>query len=118
MTSNVGWTAQSSHGWVHDEGMPGQTFTEDQLPHPDVQRASGIDPRQYRRQHGLWVEPAEGPMPEFVGTETGHSPKDSISETGHVQSFQSYFPEVPEEQLTKVTPKKAPKSAKKITEVA
>lgn len=28
---------------------PGQTFTEDQLPDPELQRANGIDPEKYRR---------------------------------------------------------------------
>lgn len=28
---------------------PGQTFTEDQLPDPELQRANGIDPDKYRR---------------------------------------------------------------------
>lgn len=28
---------------------PGQRFTEDQLPDPELQRANGIDPDKYRR---------------------------------------------------------------------
>jgi len=99
---NTGWTAQSTHGWVHDEGVPGQTFTEDQLPHPEVQRASGINPEQYRNQHGLWVEPAVGVMPQFVGTETGHAPEEVLEKTGHVQSFQSFIPEATTVEETEI----------------
>lgn len=93
MNQNIGWTAQSKHGWIHDEGMPGNTFTEDQLPHPDLQRLAGINPEQYRKQHGLFVEEGGGTRPEFVGTESGHSPAHvHESRSGH-ESFFSYTPE-------------------------
>jgi hypothetical protein len=87
LSTNIGWTAQHPTLFVHDEGEPGQTFTEDQLPHPDVQRASGIDPVLYRSAHGLIVTPAEGPMPTFVGTETGVAPHEAIRVNGNVESF-------------------------------
>jgi hypothetical protein len=89
MNTNIGWTAQSKHGYVHDEGAPGQTFTEDQLPHPELQRASGINPDVYRSQHGLWVGPADGPMPEFYGSETGYTPAEAVAKKGNVESFLS-----------------------------
>lgn len=89
--NNIGWTAQSGRGYVHDEGAPGQTFTEDQLPNPEVQRASGIDPDVYRGQHGLWVEPTTGVHPKFVGTETGVAPEDAIDKNGYVESFSEFY---------------------------
>jgi hypothetical protein len=89
MNTNIGWTAQSPHGYVHDEGMPGQTFTEDQMPHAELQRVNNINPELYRSAHGLWVEPAAGPMPEFYGTETGYAPADAVKKTGNVESFMS-----------------------------
>lgn len=52
---NTGWTAQASHGWVHDEGIPGQAFTEDQLPDPEQQRKGGIDPDKYRKEPSLLI---------------------------------------------------------------
>jgi hypothetical protein len=93
--NNVGWTAQSKHGWVHDEGQPGNTFSPSQLPHEELQRASGIDPATYRRMHGLTVdaEETEGPKPEFRGTETGVHPKHAFAVNGSVESFQSYIPQ-------------------------
>ena len=106
MTTNVGWTAQSSHGWVHDEGTPGNTFTEDQLPHPEVQRAAGINPDLYRNAHGLWVEPAEGPLPVFTGTETGLDPVEGVRQTGNVESYMSSIPapEVEDEAVSEEEP--------------
>jgi len=97
MNSNIGWTAQSTHGYVHDEGMPGQTFTEDQLPHPEVQRTSGINPEQYRNQHGLWVEFSDAERPEFLGTETGRTPEEVYNNTGTMESFQSSPGDYPRE---------------------
>lgn len=105
--NNVGWTAQSKHGWVHDEGQPGNTFTEDQLPHEELQRASGIDPHTYKRMHGLTVEPATGPKPEFRGTETGVAPHEAFAQNGSVESFQSFFPE-PENPTQVVPAEEAP----------
>jgi hypothetical protein len=98
---NVGWTVQSPNGYIEDFGDLGQTFTEDELPHPDVQRASGIDPDLYRKGHGLVVDPAVAPRAQFVSTETGYAPHQVIEKTGNVESFRS-FPagvEVPEEYL-------------------
>lgn len=57
MNGNIGWTAQSQHGWVENVGEPGQTFTEDQLPDPEQQRKGGVDPDLYRKGYGLWVNP-------------------------------------------------------------
>lgn len=94
--NNVGWTAQSSHGWVHTEGEPGQTFTEDQLPHPDVQRASGLDPDKYRAAHGLWVDEAVGERAPVVGSETGKHPRDIAGNIGDLESFRSYPDGVPD----------------------
>lgn len=100
LSGNVGWTAQSRVGFIHDEGMPGQTFTEDQLPHPEVQRASGINPELYRQQHGLTVLPSDNNRPEFVGTETGVAPHEAIRVNGNVESFAS----VPATVTTPVEP--------------
>ena len=88
MNSNVGWTAQSKHAFISHEGPPGQTFTENQLPNPDVQRASGINPDQYRRQHGLYYTPAADTH-TFVGTETGKAPTDLHQSVGNLESFMS-----------------------------
>jgi hypothetical protein len=96
MTSNIGWTAQSTHGYVHDEGLPGNTFTDDQLPHPEVQRAGGVNPDLWRSMHGLWVEPAVAEHTEFISTETGHAPHEVIRKTGNVESFQSLPADYPE----------------------
>lgn len=102
MNTNIGWTVQSQHGWSHYEGEPGNTFTEDQLPHPEVQRAGGVDPDLYRRQHGLWVGEAAGPMPSFVGTETGYAPAEGLLKTGNVESYASFLPDA-ESALTAVS---------------
>lgn len=59
MSTNVGWTAQSSHAWVDHEEAPSNTFTEDQLPDPEQQRKGGIDPDLYRKGTGLWITPSE-----------------------------------------------------------
>lgn len=56
---NHGWTAQSPHGWHHEEGIPGNVFTEDQLPDPEVQRKAGIDPNKYRAEQQLWITDSE-----------------------------------------------------------
>ena len=88
-----GWTAQAARAeggkpyHVH-EGEPGQVFTEGQLPHPDVQRASGIDPDIYRAHHGLHVEDGGDERPEVRGTESGAHP--SAVAQGHMESFRSY----------------------------
>jgi hypothetical protein len=100
--NNIGWTAQSSYAFIHDEGTPGQTFSEDQLPHVEVQRASGINPELYRAAHGLTVTPAEAPIPTFVGTETGVAPQDAIKLNGNVESFVSTPTEVVEPVETTV----------------
>lgn len=92
-SGNVGWTPLSGVPFNHYEGHPGQTFTEDQLPHPEVQRAAGINPDLYRAQHGLYVEPAAGPMPVFIGTENGLEPSETLRKTGNVESFASSIPE-------------------------
>lgn len=36
---------------------PGQTFTEDQLPDPEAQRAIGIDPEKWRRDMAPYIQP-------------------------------------------------------------
>lgn len=92
-SGNIGWTPLSGVPFNHYEGEPGQTFTEDQLPHPEVQRAAGINPDLYRMQHGLYVEPAAGPMPVFTGTENGLEPSETLRKTGNVESFASSIPE-------------------------
>jgi hypothetical protein len=89
LSTNVGWTAQHPFAFIHDEGAPGQTFSEDQLPHPEVQRASGINPELYRSAHGLTVTPAETSVPAFVGTETGVAPEAALLLNGNVESFAS-----------------------------
>lgn len=104
LSTNVGWTAQSSVAFIHDEGAPGQTFTEDQMPHPEVQRASGINPELYRSAHGLVVTAAEGPMPTFVGTETGVAPHEAIAVNGNVESFASVVEEPVEAVVAPVEP--------------
>lgn len=103
---NYGWTAQSQQGWVEDHGVPGNVFTEDQLPHPELQRLAGINPEQYRQAYGLWVDEAAGPRPEFKGTETGHAPHEILKDAGVVQSFHSYVPEVVEDEKPKRSAKK------------
>lgn len=87
LSGNVGWTPLSKVPFNHYEGEPGQTFSEDQLPHPEVQRAAGINPDLYRAQHGLYVTPAAGPTAQPVGTETGLSPAEALRKTGNVESF-------------------------------
>jgi len=57
--TNIGWTAQSPHGWVHDEGTPSNVFTEEQLPDPEIQKKANIDPDKYRNQPGFILEPVE-----------------------------------------------------------
>jgi hypothetical protein len=88
---NHGWTAQSQHGWVESEGVPGNTFTADQLPDPHIQRLAGIDPEKYRSEHGLWVEPAVEEAPQFIGTETGLTPAQVHTQNLPHESFQSYY---------------------------
>lgn len=57
MNQNIGWTAQSKHGYIESEGIPGQTFTKDQLPDPEQQRKGGVDPDLWRNpSHGLWID--------------------------------------------------------------
>jgi len=91
MNSNIGWTVQSKQGWIEDHGAPGNTFTEDQLPHPELQRSAGINPEKYRAQHGLWVDgPGENRRPEFLGTETGQTPDQILAAAGDMESFASY----------------------------
>jgi hypothetical protein len=89
LSTNIGWTPQSGVGFIHEVADPGQTFTEDQLPDPEVQRASGINPDLYRAAHGLYVSPAVAPKPYFVGTETGLDAKSAVAATGNVESFMS-----------------------------
>lgn len=91
------WTVQSGRAYIPREEEPGQVFTEDQLPHPDVQSASGINPDVYRKLHGLHVEPAvEGSAkrPEFRGSETGVHPTKMTP--GNLESFRSYPDGLPE----------------------
>lgn len=61
MNQNIGWTAQSQHGFIENPGPPGQTFTKDQLPDPEQQRKGGVDPDLWRNPShgGLWIEPDE-----------------------------------------------------------
>lgn len=54
--SNSGWTAQSGQFFHTEQADLGQTFTEDQLPDPEAQRANGIDPEQYRRSIAHLIE--------------------------------------------------------------
>jgi hypothetical protein len=88
-STNIGWTPQSNVGFIHEVAQPGQTFTEDQMPDPEVQRAAGINPELYRSAHGLYVDPAAAPKPYFVGTETGLDAKSALAVTGNVESFMS-----------------------------
>lgn len=92
------WTVQSARPYIPREEEPGQTFTEAQLPHPDVQRASGIDPELYRKLYGIHLVDAEEGMerPEFRGTETGVHPNDVTP--GNLESFRSYPDGLPVEQ--------------------
>jgi hypothetical protein len=88
---NHGWTAQSQHGWTESEGVPGNTFTEDQLPDPNIQRLAGIDPEQYRSQHGLWVEESDNEPPQFRGTRSGLTPAQVLASNMTHESFRSYY---------------------------
>ncbi|MFI6512849.1 hypothetical protein ACIBCT_35055 [Streptosporangium sp. NPDC050855] len=48
--ASIGWTAQSDHPKPRDvDDTVGNTFTPDQLPDPEVQRAAGINPDQWAR---------------------------------------------------------------------
>lgn len=102
---NHNWTAQSSHGWVHDEGAPGNVFDEHELPHPELQKAAGINPDVYRSQHGLHVRPSDVKRPEFKGTETGAHPSATSTHLGTSESFQSYLEELEEELAVEETEK-------------
>lgn len=95
--SNIGWTAQSKDHYIEDAGEPGNVVPEHLLPHPEVQRAAGINPDQYRRQHGLWIEESDQERPAFVGTETGRTPEEVFQENGTMESFQSQPEDYPEE---------------------
>ncbi|WP_188187639.1 hypothetical protein [Nonomuraea sp. SYSU D8015] len=59
--ASIGWTVQSPFPKPDDvDHRVGNTFTADQLPDPEAQRAAGIDPDQWKR--GIVfeaVEPAE-----------------------------------------------------------
>lgn len=46
---STGWTPLSGELFPDYGTELGQTFTEDQFPDPEVQRANGIDPERYRR---------------------------------------------------------------------
>lgn len=89
MNSNIGWTAQSKDGYVHDDGMPGNVIQEHELPDPEVQRAAGINPDLYRGMHGLVVEPSDKEAAPFTSTETGSKAHEVIRKTGNIESFQS-----------------------------
>lgn len=96
LSTNIGWTAQSGVGFIHEVADPGQTFKEHELPHPEVQRASGINPDLYRQAHGLYVEESDVERLPFVGTETGLEPAEGLLKTGNVESYVTSPPE-PEE---------------------
>lgn len=55
----MSWTPLS--GEIFQDQLPdlGQTFTADQLPDPEAQRAIGIDPERFRRDIDHLVTPAE-----------------------------------------------------------
>lgn len=55
--SNDGWTPLTGRFFNNEQEDLGQTFTEDQLPDPEAQRAIGIDPEKYRRDMAHLIEP-------------------------------------------------------------